>query len=1257
VGFLRPRIALAWTCTWVLLAPAAAAGAPVGEQPPELRLLAGPFRPLEAAPAPPAWLRDAAQAESAAGWRYAVAVADRPLEAWQRDELSAAGAAPLGYLPVHGYRLRLAPGAEERVRALPFVVWVGALPPQSKIRPEVTGRIDGPGDTAIRAVLHAGEPPERVLRALGGFRPRAAASGPEGAWRVEATVPGGVLAATLSRLAALPEVEAVEPVRPLRPLNQDGVWVHQSFVGPSPQETPIFDQGIFGCGQVIAVSDTGQDLDACQFADAVHGLPPVASCGGAPCPAATPDLAQRKDVLYYNWSGGVTGDDDFCPGILGGTGHGTHTSGSAAGDSAPYADCAGFTDPGRNGGDGQAPGAWLVLQEMGDGLEYLNSLGGSIWNLADVAYRTGARIHSFSWGGVCHDIFGTCVPGCTLPYDSLARDADVAMWTYPDLLIVASAGNANGLCPPPLAVSTPAIAKNLVSVGSVGHGGAAMTPTASSSPGPVFDGRLKPTLAAQGESVVSAGSDPLTAGNCDTCSLSGTSMSAPTVAGLAALVRDYYVGGFHAGGVRDPAQGIVPSGALLKATLVDGAVALGAAAPGPDFDSGFGRALLGETLAFAGGPFVLRVVDGPDGIGTGGAVVRAFDVSGGAPLRATLVWTDYPAALDAAEARVNELRLEAVDPAGQVWFQTLDPATGLPEQTASPAAPHDAVNVEERLVFPDPMPGRWIFRVRGVSVPWGPQPFALVVRGSLADCAAPPAPAAPPVLTTPGDAQVLVSWDPVPGAAAYNVYRAFGGCPGGAPVPVAAGVAGTSFLDATVSGGVTHGYVVVATSDAEAACESSPSPCAQVEAAGECLLAPQFAGVVSATADGLPTCSVTLAWDAATPFCAGDVRYNVYRDTTSGFTPGPGNRIARCVGGTSFVDAVDLSSGIDYHYVVRAEDDTSGHGGPCRGGNEEANTAEARVAPAGPPSIGTWTDDAGDTGQAKMLPGAPWGIAPTGGAAGPRVYKATSAGGVCADLTSPPITLASPGQGPQLFFATIHDLEFDGDIFGSASLGQVEVAAGPGFTNWTRVPVSYPTFVPFPYTSCPTTVNPTTYFTGPDLVYSTYSASLANWGGGEMKVRFHLSGDLLLAPGGRWWIDDIQVTKALVPGACAPGPAGPPPIPDGASVPGEPLRVERVGADLRLTWDATECPAAAVNVYYGALGDFTTFTGGHCGLPATGEAVLPFPDGVWLVVAATDGAATDGSWSRDRAGDELTYAGASAACPAITQHVTTNACP
>jgi hypothetical protein len=1189
------------------------------------------------------------------GERYMVAVAAHALTDVERAQLEALGATILDAAPGHTYRLRIAPGEEASVRRLPFLRSLAVVPAQRKIE---AGLAEGEAVT-LRVLLNPGEPPDRALAILAPAQPKATPAGKDGAWRIVATVPGPALLETLSRLAALPETEGIERVRAIRPLNQDAVWVHQSFSFPL---APIFDRGIFGCGQVVGIADTAQDYDLCYFRDDA-GAPPVASCSSPPCPPATPAPARRKDILYYNWSGGPTGEEDTCPFSTTGTsGHGTHTSGSIAGDSEPHANCATFADDGRNGGDGMAPGAKLVVQEMGDGFEYLNSLGGTMWNLADVAFQTGARIHSNSWGGACYDpVFLECVAGCTMPYDSYARDADLAMWSHPDLLIVTAAGNGGAFCPAPLAVGTPANAKNVLAVGAVGHGAEAETPSWFTSQGPVHDGRLAPAVAAQGEFTVSAASDAnLATDNCASCSLDGSSMSAPTVAGLAALVREYYTAGFHAAGSRSPGQGFTPSGALLKATLIDAAVAIGASAPGPDFDSGFGRVQLDRTLAFTGSPFVLRVDDRREGVATGSVVSHAYDVAAGTPFRATLVWTDYPGALNASVARVNELELEVVDPLGAVWFQTLDGVTGLPVATSNAGDPHDTRNVAERLVFDAPAAGRWIVRVRGIDVPWDPQPFALVVRGALTDCPAPSAPGAP-TLATPANNQVQVSWTAVPGTAAYNVYRKFGACSGGGWVPVATGLPGTSFLDTTVSGGVTYSYHVTSTSDAAAACESPRSGCASVATTGECTLAPSFGGALQAQSTGQASCTVNVSWAAGTAYCSGDLRYNVYRGTSSGFVPGPSNRIARCLAGTSFVDAVGLTYGTAYWYVVRAEDASTGHGGPCRGGNEETNIVAVAASPDGPPVLGTWSDDAGDTGVAKFTTGPPWLVDTAEGRSGPRAYAAASFGGACADLTTPTITLGNPGLGPQLTFWTKHDLDYDptGEILGrEGSIGQVEIATGPAFTSWTRVPLTpdYPEIIDFGYNLCATTQTPGQYFTGNHMTYTTHSASLATWAGGDVRLRFHLSGDLLYT-GGNWWVDEVAITQAMVPGSCQTAAAGPPPVPDGASVAGAPMRASRSGASVALTWDASQCPAAAVNVYRGGLGSFGAFTGGSCGLPATGSATVAMPNNSWFLVVATDGASTDGSYARRATGSELFYAGASAACPAITTHVTSNACP
>lgn len=79
-------------------------------------------------------------------------------------------------------------------------------------------------------------------------------------------------------------------------------------------------------------------------------------------------------------------------------------------------------------------------------------------------------------------------------------------------------------------------------------------------------------------------------------------MAAPVVAGSAALLRQYFMDGFWPSGRRNPADALLPSAALLRATLIGGTVGLAGFEAGsglpvdlpPSFRQGFGRLLLGE---------------------------------------------------------------------------------------------------------------------------------------------------------------------------------------------------------------------------------------------------------------------------------------------------------------------------------------------------------------------------------------------------------------------------------------------------------------------------------------------------------------------------------------------------------------------------------------------------------------------------------------------------------------------------------------
>ena len=81
-------------------------------------------------------------------------------------------------------------------------------------------------------------------------------------------------------------------------------------------------------------------------------------------------------------------------------------------------------------------------------------------------------------------------------------------------------------------------------------------------------------------------------------------MATPLIAGSAALVRQYFLSGFYPGGSPVAANQHAPSGALVKAVLLGGAVGLDGfesdtglpLAPPPSFRQGFGRLDLSKSL-------------------------------------------------------------------------------------------------------------------------------------------------------------------------------------------------------------------------------------------------------------------------------------------------------------------------------------------------------------------------------------------------------------------------------------------------------------------------------------------------------------------------------------------------------------------------------------------------------------------------------------------------------------------------------------
>jgi len=646
-----------------------------------------------------------------------------PLTPQKRAALEARGIRLSGYLGDGAFIARLPEGGLELAEALPELAWVAPYHPGLRISPALRGERLAEANALIPITLHLFADADvkevaRRLPALGitveGFaQGREAAPGRAGrpGRMVFLTSPEHWVGVS-DEIAHWPEVLWIGPRPVYRLLNDTSAWVGQSGIY-ADEATPVFDHGLSGDGQTVGILDTGIDPDMCYFRDDANGLPPTNIGFGS----VDPNLQQRKvTIVNFHWSS----EDPSDPGDWDTHDHGTHVAGSVAGDN--------LATPGvRDAGDGMAPAAKLVIQDGGfstDNCADMPAIGcpaASLYPFFEQAYAQGARIHSNSYGD--RENF--------TPYNIYSEGsqaADEFMWDYPDMLLVFAAGN-NG--PGADTVASPATAKNVLAVGATARGISAGGVASFSSRGMTLDGRIKPDLTAPGLNIVSANNDiNINSNNCNTRSMSGTSMAAPTAAGLAALVGEYFAKGYYPGGRATPADALAPSAALVKATLIGSATAMESmTTPPPSAAQGWGRILLDDALFFSGQDRRMFATDTTARFNSSAdpADVHTLQVlDSSLPLRVVLVWTDYPSTPAATVNLVNDLDLEIESPSGDLYRGNV-----FVDGVSVTGGSADNINNVEVARIELPEPGTWTVRVIPRSIPEPAQGYALIATGRL----------------------------------------------------------------------------------------------------------------------------------------------------------------------------------------------------------------------------------------------------------------------------------------------------------------------------------------------------------------------------------------------------------------------------------------------------------------------------------------------------------------------------------------------
>ncbi len=333
---------------------------------------------------------------------------------------------------------------------------------------------------------------------------------------------------------------------------------------------------------------------------------------------------------------------------------------------------------------GMAPGATLYTED------YAANFQGQTM---DIVTKEGVVITNSSYSDGCND-----------GYTNRTVTVDRQIYENPQLMHVFSAGNAGtsdcGYGAGPFwgnITGGHKAGKNSIATANLFND---YTLVNSSSRGPVYDGRIKPDISANGQDQLS------TYPNHTIDFGGGTSAASPGIAGILAQLNQGY---------RLDHNGDIPPSALLKGALLTTASDLGN--PGPDFIYGWGH-----VNAFQAHKLLTEQRFEELTISQGQVESRTITIpKNTAEARFMIYWPDPPAMPQANTALINDLELRVYSPGSSdpLLPLILDP-TPDKNKLNLPAVPgEDHLNNMEQVRILDPLADDYTIDLSGLTVPFG----------------------------------------------------------------------------------------------------------------------------------------------------------------------------------------------------------------------------------------------------------------------------------------------------------------------------------------------------------------------------------------------------------------------------------------------------------------------------------------------------------------------------------------------------------